>query len=581
MAKARRPAARGRSAPAGRGRKPARRPAPAPAPAARPGPGQRLWVLDVPYGTAAPGTSWDPAIKARIYIGAHLPADLAPYRSRAHTYERFLEDELNGAPLAPDPPAARKSPRPEQVEGARAVARRAAQGGRWFLLADDTGTGKTGTAILAARAVASLRKATRVLVIADRPAAITIAHWCQSIDAFGDGGLRWCVTTWDRIGKLAGPGAPGFDVVIADEVHLARHQDTKRVRYYWKVARYTAAHRGAPFVIAASATPAHHPAECSYMVPAFAQERGEPVSAWREFGERLAKEGFALASGRGGRWGWDERAAADPVLQARDLRRLRGWLEDTDPPAMIHRAAPWGDAPLEPLPVALTPAQRRLYEQEWAEFAAEMRLARRGRDVARGRAALLRFRMKAGLVRVSETVEWIAARVEAGCQVVASVEFVETAAEPIRQGLEAAGIEVARIYGGGRGAAESERLRFQRGEAKAAVMTVTSSISLHAKEMLADGSRASAAPRVGIIHQARYSGIASRQILGRIHRDYQVGPWWVAYALETVEERITRIMVDRLLATGESVGADHAALTSIAEVLGIDWLPEAAILGEP
>ena len=39
--------------------------------------------------------------------------------------------------------------------------------------------------------------------VADRPAAITIPHWARSIAGFGDGGLRWCVTTWDRLAKVA------------------------------------------------------------------------------------------------------------------------------------------------------------------------------------------------------------------------------------------------------------------------------------------------------------------------------------------------------------------------------------------
>ena len=56
------------------------------------------------------------------------------------------------------------------------------------------------------------------------------------------------------------------------------------------------------------------------------------------------------------------------------------------------------------MPVTLTPAERTAYEAEWGEFCREMDIARRGRNVARGRAALLRFRQKAGLIRVDSTV---------------------------------------------------------------------------------------------------------------------------------------------------------------------------------
>src|SRR3712207_9291166 len=96
-----------------------------------------------------------------------------------------------------------------------------------------------------------------------------------------------------------------------------------------------------------------------------------------------------------------------------------------------------------------------------------MQLARKGRQTARGRAALLRFRQKAGLIRVQATVDWVKAQVEAERQVAVSVEFVETAADPIREALLDAGIPVAGIYGRDRFDVEAERLRFQRGDGPA------------------------------------------------------------------------------------------------------------------
>ena len=89
------------------------------------------------------------------------------------------------------------------------------------------------------------------------------------------------------------------------------------------------------------------------------------------------------------------------------------------------------------------------------------------------------------------TVDWVKAQVEAERQVAVSVEFVETAADPIREALLDAGIAVAGIYGRDRFDVEAERLRFQRGEAPVCVFTVTASISLHAGELLPDGSHAS------------------------------------------------------------------------------------------
>lgn len=537
------------------------------------GRGERVWVLAVPFRAPAPGAQWHAGLQAHVWVGAELPSALVPYDPPPYSFERFVEDELNDEPRPlPEPRAL--TPRDLQCDGADVIAAHAAAGGRVFLLGDDPGVGKTGTAILAVKAVAEQRDVERVLVVADRPAAITIPHWSRSIAGFGDGGLRWCVTTWDRLGKVAAVlKATGtrFDVVVADEAHMVRHTTTQRWKH-WKAVSGAGRVKDAPYVLAATATPAHTPLELPYLAPEFAQRHGEGLREWADLPARLAAHGFHVERGRYG-WQWTEDAAA----RRSDLATLQGWLADADPPATLHRPAPWGQVSVGGAPVTLTPAERAAYEAEWSEFRAEMKLARKGRQTARGRAALLRFRQKAGLIRVQATVDWIKAQVEAERQVAVSVEFVETAADPIREALLDAKIPVAGIYGRDRFDVEAERLRFQRGDAQVCVFTVTASISLHAEELLPDGSHASALPRVGLFHQPRFSGIQARQVTGRTHRDGKVSPWLVAFAEDTVEEQVARVMVERLAVSGSTAGADTAALQEIAELLDADWLPAAAL----
>jgi hypothetical protein len=506
-------------------------------------------------------------------VGPELPPSLAAYDPAPYSFERFVEDQLNAA-TRPLPAFRPLAPRAEQTTGAAAVVAHAAAGGRVFLLGDDPGVGKTGTAILAAREVAHRRGGRAVLVVADRPAAITVPHWTRSIAGFGDGGLRWCVTTWDRLGKVAAVARTTglrFDVVIADEAHMVRHTTTQRWKH-WKAVSGAGRAEDAPFVLAATATPAHSPLELPYLAPEFARTSGEPLRAWADLPARLAEHGFAVAKGRYG-WQWTE----DPDRRRADLARLQGWLGAARPPATLHRPAPWGPVSVSGTPVALTPAERASYESGWQEFRAEMQLARRGRRTARGRAALLRFRQKAGLIRVQATVDWVKAQVEAERQVAVSVEFVETAADPIREALQDAGIAVAGIYGRDRFDVESERLRFQSGKAPVCVFTVTASISLHAGELLPDGTTASDTPRVGLFHQPRFSGIQARQVTGRTHRDGKSSPWRVAYAEDTVEEQVARVMVERLVVSGSTAGADTSSLQEIAELLDAAWLPPTAL----
>ncbi|MGY1754008.1 helicase [Blastococcus sp. SYSU D01042] len=537
------------------------------------GPGERVWVLAVPFRAPAPGAVWHAGLQAHVWVGRELPAALVPYDPPPYSFERFVEDELNARPR-PLPEARPLTPRDQQCDGADVVAAHAAAGGRVFLLGDDPGVGKTGTAILAVKAIAEQRDVQRVLVVADRPAAITIPHWSRSIAGFGDGELRWCVTTWDRLGKVAAvQRATGarFDVVVADEAHMVRHTTTQRWKH-WKAVSGAGRVKDAPYVLACTATPAHTPLELPYLAPQFAVQHGEPLKDWADLPARLAARGFHVERGRYG-WQWTE----DADERRADLATLQGWLAEARPPATLHRPAPWGPVSVSGAPVALTPVERASYEAEWSEFRAEMQLARKARQTARGRAALLRFRQKAGLIRVQATVDWVKAQVEAERQVAVSVEFVETAADPIREALLGAGIEVAGIYGRDRFDVEGERLRFQRGEAQVCVFTVTASISLHAGELLPDGAHASELPRVGLFHQPRFSGIQARQVTGRTHRDGRTSPWLVAFAEDTVEEQVARVMVERLAVTGSTAGADTSALQEIAELLEADWLPSAAL----
>jgi hypothetical protein len=531
------------------------------------GPGERAWVLAVPFRAPAPGAVWHAALQAHVWVGSQLPPELAPYDPPPYTLERFLEDELNEKPR-PLPMARPMTPRDQQCDGADVVAAHAAAGGRVFLLGDDPGVGKTGTAILAVKAIAEQRDVRTVLVVADRPAAITIPHWARSIAGFGDGGIRWCVTTWDRLAKVS---KLRFDVVVADEAHMVRHTTTQRWKH-WKAVSGAGRVKDAPFVLACTATPAHTPLELPYLAPEFAVRHGESIRDWVDLPKKLADHGFHVERGRYG-WQWGE----DADERRTDLARLQSWLADADPPATLHRPAPWGPVSVTGTPVALTPAERAAYESEWSEFRAEMQLARRSRQSARGRAALLRFRQKAGLIRVQATVDWVKAQVEAERQVAVSVEFVETAADPIRETLLDAGIPVAGIYGRDRFDVEAERLRFQRGEAMVCVFTVTASISLHAGELLPDGRSASETPRVGLFHQPRFSGIQARQVTGRTHRDGRTSPWRIAFAEDTVEEQVARVMVERLAVSGSAAGADTSSLREIAELLDADWLPAAAL----
>lgn len=522
-------------------------------------------------------------LKAALCVAETLPDELVPYAAKPYTYLAWVEDQINGDP-APTKrgSAAPKIPRSEQLEDARTMVEAAAGGWRGLLNANATGTGKTLACIIAAKAICHLRGGNTVVVTVDRPAAMTIPMWRAAISSVGDGGLRWIVVSSDGgLKHLHHPnGRPRLnpDVVVLDEAHQFRRdsQRTGRMRSLARLDQEPST--SAPFVIAVTATPGHCPTEYRYLSALLAQVHGEPAATWADLGPALAARGLPVARqlgprGEQGDWGWDARAAASSAVRQEATATVRDWLLRADPPAMLNRAAPWGPATMVGMPVELTADQRRLYLAEWGDFQREMHMARQGRDKARGLAAITRFRQKAAMLRVDATVDRVIADVEGGYQVLVAVEHVTAAAEPIAQALSQRGVGVACLYGD-RDDLEEQRLLFQRGHAKVAVVNKTSSVSLHAGEHLSDGTRATAVPRRGYFHQPRYSGILAQQMMGRSHRDGQHCDWFLLYGENTIEEDAAALMVDRLVTTTTSVDGDTSVLAAIAALFGADWLPD-------
>ena len=51
----------------------------------------------------------------------------------------------------------------------------------------------------------------------------------------------------------------------------------------------------------------------------------------------------------------------------------------------------------------------------------------------------------------------------------------------------------------------------------------------------------------------------------------------VAFAEDTVEEQVARVMVERLAVSSATAGADTGAMEEVARLLDADWLPGAAL----
>ncbi|MFT3771506.1 MAG: DEAD/DEAH box helicase [Minicystis sp.] len=527
----------------------------------------RAHVLDVPFAmravAAASGARWDENHGAFIYRGPEIPEALAPFAPAPYSWERSIEREINDDPRpAASAPRASITLRPHQREGARAVLAAVAAGRSGFLLADDVGLGKT---ITAWEAVLQMPAARSVLIVC--PLAV-VAHWRRTVQGMGDGGREIVILNYERLGKLfevsaaarkkirskkglarAGSAAE-FDVIIWDESHRCKNPTAARS----KLAAKLNAH--AKMAIWLSATAGQNPLELSYLAPLLASVTGSRAADLKDFEQWCIAQGLGVTRGAYGKWSW----RGDPA----DCERVRALLFDGSPAAGIRRRpediAGWPEINRILTPIELDPEARALYARAWTEFRRALELSPNGRDPRSTLAAILRLRQKSSLLRAPGTVELLRELLDNGHQVAVSVAFLETL-EAMRTALEGEGVACAVVHGGLPAAArEEERMRFQRGEARACLFTVEEGISLHQGEH-------NEAPRSEVIHDLRWSAIQMAQIEGRCHRDGRFAQVYWAYADGTIEEQIALVVARRIQSMKGMVGDDVETVREIERLL--------------
>jgi len=555
-------------------------------------PGARLYLLDVPYherGIAnANGARWDPFHRATIYIGDTLPDGLHPYRSQPFSWERWREDDINQTSGAIPEPSTKLILRPHQREAAQAILDAARVGARGFLLADEVGTGKTLSAIGAIEELAKLRPIKNLLIVS--PLSV-VPHWRRNVidKNLAGKGIRVCVINYDRLKKLLdvpasahaakrtrtknkriakeGASIVSWDAIIFDEAHKLRNQDSQRSQVAARLAAYNQPRDKSPFVIWASATIAHTPIDASFLAPLLAQVTRNQMKELKDFGPWLQENGFhVIHESRFNKWSWTE----DPVLRGKDIAHLRHMLFERKTPVAIRRLptdlAGWPEVTRSLLPVELGPMEKRLYREAWTEFRKEMRLAQRGKDPKGGMVARLRFRQKASLLRINGTVEHTLDLMENGHQVVIACQFLESL-DHVKEGLEKNGIGVATMDGRNPSNRESERIRFQRGEVNAILVTPVEGYSLHQEELLPDGTHATSATRSLIVHDLRFSGIEQAQLEGRAHRDGKAAHVFLAYGVDTVEHEVAQTLLSRVESMKAMVGDETSTIKALEAAL--------------
>lgn len=544
----------------------------------------RTFLLDVPFDDRLTakwaGARWDPKVKKWTWRGSALPADLAAFAAPAYSWERWCEEEANGG-WQPEPTTSAITLHEHQRQAARhiAAARKAKLPG--FLLADDVGLGKTYSAIAG---VDALGRGLRILVVA--PLSV-LPHWRRSIADASHGENRYCVINYDRLKHLldapasaatakrtrtrnkrtaaAGKSKVAWDVVVFDEAHLLRNPTAQRTGAARQLVTTgpSGKRRTPAFTLWLSATAGQNPLELNYLAPLLAAVTGSSVTDLAAFESWCTSQGIGVTRGRFGAWQW--------VRNDADLARMRELLFESSPVTGVRRRpqdlAGWPEQQRIPYPVELDPAQRRDYERAWTEFLAIHDAARSSRARTKGEdnplTALLRLRQKASLLRVEPTADLVADCVANDRQVAVSVAFLDTA-RALADALSRRGISSTSITGEmSPGEREQARVAFQTGEHPVVIFTVTEGISLHAGEA---ASAATDTERILVVHDPRWSAIATAQIEGRCHRDGRNAVAYHCYGDDTAEGAVVDVTLQRLRDMKTMVGDDVDALELMEQV---------------
>lgn len=553
-----------------------------------PGPGERLFILDVPYEhkqvAAWAGARWNPTAKQHVFVGAELPAGLVPFLPEAYSWAAWQAADIGGdfpsKPPAPDHSTGEFVLRDTQESDVTHIVEAHESGAPEFMLANDVGTGKT---VITVAAVKRLPNVTNVLVIC--PFSVK-AVWRAHLRAMGDGGMRWCIQNFKSASKLLDPPAKAlaakkqstknrhtatsgtslvkWDVVITDESHYLADPDSLRSR---ALERLIGNPGGQAFSLRMSATAGANPAKLSYLHRGFAFAAGAPVRqsvTGTEYQAWAKTQGITVTPGKFGTglaWDGDDR----------DLTTIHNLIFKSAPTWGIRTRSNFPAQERIPYPVTLTREQMVAYEVAWAEFQESLAQIDAKRTVTGAKqsgiawlAAMVRYRQKAGLLRAAGTSDLVVEMLANGKQVAVGCEYSGTV-EAIVENLAKHRITPALFTGQNPNTREDERIAYQRGEREVIIFTPVEGFSLHAGDTLAGGNDV---PRVTVIAEPRWSPYKSLQAEGRSQRNGTEAPVWYPFAEGTIEDRVIRTAIEGMRSTAIVNGDSTEQFAEMSALLG-------------
>jgi SNF2 family DNA or RNA helicase len=522
---------------------------------------ERLHVIDCDYTyfpfASKAGAKWDAKRRVAVYRGNSIPTELTGFKPKPLSHQEKMERELNKEQIKAIKPSKKIKPHSHQKEAKRFIEKAWACKTPGFLLADETGLGKTIATWLAILGISELeKKGLKVLITgplnsletwretilwmgnkaaqAPQPIEVTLVNYEKLRNLFNEDEKK--ARTLKGIARYA--EAEGHDIIVFDESHYLKNPTSARSKLARKLEE------SAKFTLWLSATAGQNPLELSYLsnlLGYITNCKGKTVE--KDYELWCQAQGINVKKGKFGKWIWNEENSKEENLKIHNIL----FKSIKKPLLALRRRCTdiegWPEIQRIPRSHMLEGEEVLAYQTDWKDFLKALEEDRLDRlkgkkDTTKGIAALGRLRQKASLLRVETTAELAQELLANGYQIAISVEYLLTL-DKIKESLTNKGYKVVEFSGRNTAEREGNRKLYQEGKADVIIFSTESSISLH---QIKDTDK----PRAQINHDLRWSGIEQEQVDGRSHRNGRHAPIYWCFSKNTVEERVANILLEKL-----------------------------------
>lgn len=516
------------------------------------------------------------------YVSEGLAKYGEEYHVHPYSWASFVERKIKNDPTA-HPTGEHEDRyvlREDQKEDVTTVLAARSTGAPEFLIANETGTGKTVTAW---SAVQKLHPKSVLIVC---PAAV-IPVWRQHIKDMGDKGMDIVVINYESLRNLISPpdqavkakkpatqnknialyGEPytTFDVIIFDEAHKMKNPTSQQSRISNTLAKH------AKFIIKLTATPGKDPSQLHYMWRGLSWVTQDPIKVIDEnnFDEYVKWchnndiHGIVEAPfGNGIKWDGEKE---DLINMEKILYGKKDGI------AWSTRRKSGLEIVRQPLLVDLSAKDREMYDKIVEDVKAEImeNISKNRKDLSKGLAAMMALRQKTGLLKVKSVVEYTKYAINDLNEQVVISSFFHNTTDALAKYLDDENIKYVIIDGTiSIDEKEKRRLQFQQGDVPVVITSVKEGISLHANE---DSSHATSNPRRLIFADTQWSPGNHLQIEGRISRNNQAGSVTIPYLSDTIDEKMTTTLLTGLASQSIIQGDNQEdQLRLLAHEMGIN-----------